>query len=196
VSCTQECGRLASNHLGLGHRAVTALAPPVKQSVRGAGQIRSDRGYFPPVMAIDHRLEIPAKMRRSIGKCRSQSLIVRRRCQKRLRWLTCARRSILTMFHLLGYKYATAAAGHLIGRAVLGEFYRLNAGRPRKEILANAWPHFREFGTISRPLLHAEVGYQSTVRDRRVLVCYTTSGRIWAQIVLVRTANQIAGICS
>lgn len=100
----------------------------------------------------------------------------------------------LTTFHLLGYKYATASAGLLIGRAVLGEFYRLNAGRPRKEILANAWSHFREFGTISRPLLHVEVGYQGTLRDRRVLVCFTTSGRIWAQIVLVTTANQMHAV--
>ena len=100
----------------------------------------------------------------------------------------------LTAFHLLGYKYATATAGLLIGKDVLGKFYRLNAGRPRKEVVANAWPYFREFAAISRPLLHADVGYLGTIRDRRVLVCYTTSGRIWAQIVLIRTAKQMHSV--
>ena len=55
-------------------------------------------------------------------------------------------------------------------------------------------PHFHEFVNMSRPLLHEEVGYQGTITDRRVLVCYTTSGRLWAQIVFVRTANQMHAV--
>jgi len=100
----------------------------------------------------------------------------------------------LTTFHLLGYKYAASTAGLLIGRDLLGAFYRANAGRPRKEVVTNAWRHFQEFGAVTRPLVHVEIGYQGTIRDRRVLVCYTTSGRIWAQIVFVRTANQMYAV--
>jgi hypothetical protein len=100
----------------------------------------------------------------------------------------------LTTFHLLGYRYATSAAGLFIGREVLGRFYRSNIGRPRKEVLVNAWSYFREFANISRPLLHVEVEYQGTITDRRVLVCYATSGHIWAQIVLTRTADQMHAV--
>jgi hypothetical protein len=100
----------------------------------------------------------------------------------------------LTTFHLLGYRYATAAAGLLMGRDVLGKFYRQNFGRPRKDVLANASSYFREFANTSRPLLHVEVGYQGTVADRRVLVCFATSGQIWAQIVLVRTADRMHAV--
>ena len=100
----------------------------------------------------------------------------------------------LTAFHILGYRYATSAAGLLIGRDILGRFFKLYAGRPRKEAVANAWAYFREFATMSRPLLHVDVGYEGTVADRRLLVCYGTSGRIWAQIVLVRTADRMDAV--
>ena len=48
----------------------------------------------------------------------------------------------LTLFWLLGYRYATSAAGLFVGRDILGQFYRSNAGRPKKEIRANAWSYF------------------------------------------------------
>lgn len=62
------------------------------------------------------------------------------------------------------------------------------------EAFANAWSYFREFANMSRPLLHVDVGYQGTVADHRLLVCYGTSGRIWAQIVLVRTADRMDAV--
>ena len=44
----------------------------------------------------------------------------------------------LTAFHLLGYTYATAAAGLFVGRDILGKFYESNADRARKDVVANA----------------------------------------------------------
>jgi hypothetical protein len=100
----------------------------------------------------------------------------------------------LTLFHLLGYRYARTVTGHFVGYDILGRFYVANRGRPKQEILANAWSHFYEFRHMFRPLLLKNIGYEGTVRDRKVLFCHGSSGGIWAMIVLVRTAEQMNAV--
>jgi hypothetical protein len=100
----------------------------------------------------------------------------------------------LTLFYLLGYRYATSAAGLFVGRDILGRFFRSNSGHQKKEIQANAWTDFREFRSMFRPLRFKNVGYEGTITDRRLLVCHATNGRIWAQIVLISAANQMHAV--
>ena len=61
----------------------------------------------------------------------------------------------LTLFNMLGYEYALSPGGHLLGRAVLGEFYLENRDRPRSNALARAVPHFRQFAHMVRPVVGA-----------------------------------------
>ncbi len=99
----------------------------------------------------------------------------------------------LTLFHILGYRYALSAAGLYLGPDMLGRFYRMNAGRDKQEIQDNAWSYFREFATMFRPIVRG-AGQVGTLTDRKHLVCHTTSGEIWAQIVVVNAGYQMHAV--
>jgi hypothetical protein len=100
----------------------------------------------------------------------------------------------LTMFHLVGYRYATSATGLFIGRDILGEFFKLNVGRPRKEALATARTYFQPFTNMINEIARVAGWYQGTIRDNRVAVCYSTSGPIWAFIVLIPTDGRMHAV--
>ncbi len=97
----------------------------------------------------------------------------------------------LTLFHLAGYKYALSAAGYHVGRGILGHFYRSNVGRTKEEILTESLKYFRKYGPMVRELRMVDHSYQGTVSDRKLLVCHTSSGGFWAQIVFLRTGRQL-----
>ena len=42
--------------------------------------------------------------------------------------------------------------------------------------------------------LHPDVGYKGTLVDRMLLVCHTSSGQMWAQIVLMKAADQMHAV--
>jgi hypothetical protein len=100
----------------------------------------------------------------------------------------------LVLFYLLGYRYVTSAAGLLVGRDMLGQFFRMNLGRPRKEVQSSAHVFFREFAHVFRPLLHVDVGYRGTLSDRMMLVCHSTSGGMWAKIILTKVGDQMHAV--
>jgi hypothetical protein len=100
----------------------------------------------------------------------------------------------LILFHLLGYRYATSAAGLLVGRDILGQFFKTHVRCSRTEVLSNAWSHFKEFAHMFRPLKHVDVGYQGTLADHMLLLCHSTSGGMWAKIVLVKLADQMHAV--
>jgi hypothetical protein len=94
----------------------------------------------------------------------------------------------LTLFAMLGYQYALSPGGHLLGRAVLGEFFLASVGRPRPEVLSNATPYFREFAHMVRPVVEAPATFNGTAGDGMVYVC--GSGELtWSLIVFVRTSK-------
>jgi len=62
----------------------------------------------------------------------------------------------LTMFQMLGYRYALSAGGYFLGRDVLGEFFIKNRGQTKADILANVQSYFREFANMMRPAESSE----------------------------------------
>jgi len=95
----------------------------------------------------------------------------------------------LTLFEMLGYQYALSAAGEFVGRQILGQFLDQNRGKPKATVLENAFPHFREFAHMVRPVLSYDFDFQGTITDRMLLLCWGSSGFVWAKIVFVRTGK-------
>ncbi|MBV8309910.1 MAG: hypothetical protein JO344_05860 [Planctomycetaceae bacterium] len=85
----------------------------------------------------------------------------------------------LSLFHLLGYRYAAFPAGRFVGYDILGRFFRNNFGtrKQRPKVLANAHAHFREFVHMIRPVGINRLNFEGSVSDRRMLVCVGASGR-------------------
>lgn len=100
----------------------------------------------------------------------------------------------LTMFHILGYRYALSAAGRYVGHDVLGEFFENNKEQPRSAIRINAERHFTNFIHMVRPFKPESVGWRGTVSDGVVLTCWGSSGRPWAYVVYVRTGGRFDGV--
>ncbi|MCX5824667.1 MAG: hypothetical protein NTY86_14490 [Deltaproteobacteria bacterium] len=99
----------------------------------------------------------------------------------------------LTMFDMLGYRYALSPGGHLLGRDVLGEFYLANVGRSKPDVLTSARKYFRNLMHAVRPVLDGDSTLRGTAVDRRVYMC-RTSGVNWGMIVLVRTATSLHAV--
>jgi hypothetical protein len=94
----------------------------------------------------------------------------------------------LTLFHLVGYQYALSAAGHFVGKTILGNFFLENRGKSKAGILENASKHFGEFRNMVRPLLEVPDDLVGTVRDGRLFICKTDAWP-WAMLVFVRTGS-------
>jgi len=98
----------------------------------------------------------------------------------------------LTLFEMLGYRYALSAGGHFLGWSILGEFFLKNNGLTKREITDNALEYFREFQHMVRPLLTVQV--RGTVADRLVLICKADSGLHWAIVVFIRTSESLHAV--
>src|SRR5260221_5330298 len=100
----------------------------------------------------------------------------------------------LTLFELLGYRYALSSGGQFVGRQILGEFFLQNRDKPKGEVLANAQPFFRKFATMSRPIVNP-VDFQGTISDGRLLACRENSADDpWALIVIVKTSRMLHSV--
>jgi hypothetical protein len=91
----------------------------------------------------------------------------------------------LTMFELLGYRYALSSGGYFLGRHILGELFELIRGATKKEALKTARNHFSPFVNLVRPMLESPVGLQGTITDGWLLLMGETEP--WGIGVLVRT---------
>ncbi len=97
----------------------------------------------------------------------------------------------LTLFALLGYRYALSAAGHFVGWDVLGRFLRASNGHARDAVLKSATEHFREFSGMVRPVLKASDEIDGTIDTGQLLTCWSGSGYPWAMILYVRTGSAL-----
>lgn len=100
----------------------------------------------------------------------------------------------LTLFEMLSYRYALSAGSHFIGRQVLGEFFYQNYGKPKPDILENAYPFFREFTNLVRPLQTNSLGLQGTITDKLIFLCGANSSSPWAIVVFVKTSNLLHAV--
>ena len=96
----------------------------------------------------------------------------------------------LTLFHLLGYRYALSAGGRFIGFTVLGDFFLKTRDMERTRALEEARSHFGAFVNLVRPVDRLSWGSSGTLTDRTLLLC-TSGDRPWAMQVLIRTAHKL-----
>ncbi|OGD07656.1 hypothetical protein A2899_02840 [Candidatus Amesbacteria bacterium RIFCSPLOWO2_01_FULL_49_25] len=100
----------------------------------------------------------------------------------------------LTLFEMIGYRYAFSAAGHFTGWDILGKFYWQNHNKPKSEILANAQLFFREFTHMARPIQSQSPGIKGTITDGLLFLCRSTKGFPWAFIVFVKTSQLLHAV--
>ncbi len=99
----------------------------------------------------------------------------------------------LTLFHLLGYRYALSAGGYFLGKTVLGDFFLQNRKRQRDDIFKSAWTHFKQFATMVRPILSRPLFSQGTLTDRVLYFCMNGK-RPWAFLTFVKTESHMSAV--
>ena len=94
----------------------------------------------------------------------------------------------LTMFHLMGYRYALSAGGHFLGKAILGDFVRKVGRLGRSDAIEMAADHFNEFAALMRPIVSPLPECDGTLSDGQLYLLMNGSA-IWGAQVVVRTAE-------
>lgn len=100
----------------------------------------------------------------------------------------------LTLFQMLGYRYALSAGGYFVGRQILGEFFLQNRNKPRPDVLKSAHSFFQEFTHMVRPVQSSGIDFQGTITDKRLLICKENSGPPWAFIVFIKTSQSLHAV--
>ena len=100
----------------------------------------------------------------------------------------------LTLFEMLGYRYALSAGGYFLGRNILGEFFLSNKGRSKTDIIANGLSHFREFANMMRPVLNPPPDLRGTTADQSVFVCRCDADTPWGIIVFIKTSHLVHSV--
>jgi hypothetical protein len=100
----------------------------------------------------------------------------------------------LTLFEMLGYRYALSAGGYFIGRQILGEFFLQNCGKPKTEVLEKAHSFFREFVHMVRPVQSCSPGLQGTITDGLLFISRGNNGAPWALIVFIKTSQSLHAV--
>ncbi len=107
--------------------------------------------------------------------------------------VTLLRSAHLTLFELLGYRYALSASGHFMGNDVLGTFFKENVGKPKGEVLSAAKEHFPEFVNLVRPVLKAPPNITGTSADKLMYLC-TATPHAWAFLLFVRAGRDMHAV--
>ena len=95
----------------------------------------------------------------------------------------------LSMFHMLGYRYALSAGGRFVGKTILGDLYLRSQGKERSRALSLAHDHCGPYVNMVRPVIKMPPGFGGTVTDH--LVHFFTSGGVpWAVMTFIRTSDQ------
>ena len=106
---------------------------------------------------------------------------------------SCFKSAHLTLFHLLGYRYALSYGGYILGREILGGFFLKTRGMGRHRALEEANTHFREYQSLMRPVVSLSFDSEGTLKDGILLVC-ETGGNRWAFQVLIRTGTRMHAV--
>jgi hypothetical protein len=100
----------------------------------------------------------------------------------------------LTLFEMLGYRYALSAGGYFIGRQILGNFFVQNYSKPKQEVLENALPYFQEFANLVRPLQVNSLNLEGTITDKLSFLCGRKKGPYWALILFVKSSKSLSAV--
>lgn len=99
----------------------------------------------------------------------------------------------LTLFEILGYRYALSCGGHFVGRQILGDFFLQNHDKARPDVIESARPFFREFAHMVRPLQANSLELQGTITDKLLFIC-GGSRSPWALVVFIRTSQSLSAV--
>lgn len=97
----------------------------------------------------------------------------------------------LTLFDMLGYRYALSAGGVLVGE-ILGAFFLNNRYVDRSVAKNQARNHFAEFANLVRPVSAVTDGTLETPKDGFIYIC--ESDYRWGLIVFLRTAARVHAV--
>jgi hypothetical protein len=102
----------------------------------------------------------------------------------------------LTLFEMLGYRYALNNAGRFVGHQILGEFFLQNRQKikSKMEIVEKARSFFAEFVHIVRPVVDSGFDSKGTINDNALYVCMSGSGKAWGMIVFVKTDDKLHAV--
>lgn len=95
----------------------------------------------------------------------------------------------LTLFRMLGYRYALSAGGHFMGKEILGSFFLNNHRHDKAAVLQNAARHFAEFSSMVRPVSADNHEVPATTENNECYLCETSSGVRWAFMAFIRTTD-------
>lgn len=100
----------------------------------------------------------------------------------------------LTLFDMLGYRYALSAGGRFVGWEILGKFFYQNDDKPSAEAFENAHSFFHEFQHMVRPVQSLNLDLRGTVTDNKLVVCRGPGRSPWALIVFIRTSRSMHAV--
>lgn len=96
----------------------------------------------------------------------------------------------LTLYSLLGYRYALSSDGHFLGSAMLGWFFQQNKGKKKPAVVSSACRFFAPAAHMVRPALKTPGDIAGTITDKTMLICRGSKGEPWGVIVFVKTSQQ------
>jgi hypothetical protein len=102
----------------------------------------------------------------------------------------------LTLFRLLGYRYALSPAGRHVGNDILGQFFRDNRDKALPEAKAAAQRYFRDYAGIVRPInAYSGTPPLGTIEDRQMKASFCPRSReAFALVVCVRTNTKLNAV--
>ena len=100
--------------------------------------------------------------------------------------LKCAH---LTLFHLLGYRYALSSGGLHLGKDILGRYFLQTRELPRKEAIEIAKSHFQPYASVVRPVISMSADFKGTLTDGYFYAC-GSGANTWGLGVLIQFSGQ------
>ena len=100
----------------------------------------------------------------------------------------------LTLFEILGYRYALSTGGYFIGHDILGKFYLKIKCAVKSDVFKNAFLFFQEFAHMVRPIQDYDIAKDGTIIDQIVFVCLGKYNQPWALIVFIRVSQTMQAV--
>ena len=100
----------------------------------------------------------------------------------------------LTLFSMLGYRYALSVNGLLIGKHMLGQFLKRNEGKSKQAALDDARGFFGPYARMVRAVTETKLQLAGTIVDGNMFLCRSLSGKPWGVVVFVRTSQQLHAV--
>lgn len=121
-------------------------------------------------------------------RTRNWQVVVERDCRVTA-FVSIIKAGYLTLFRMLGYRYALSSAGLEVGHDILGNFFNMHGGKIVDEAIHEARQWFRPFVNLVRPIdRFSGTAPRGTIEDNVAMACFGEySEKAFGLIVCVRT---------